>query len=171
MTITFSDPTALQWPDLINSLPNGYSLAQINGVWTALGPSNKTQEQIDNKVQTSIDTYSILSYAKKQGINQIKHKRTTQYYLLYTPEYTAQNDAVQLQFEDTFGNVIDATLDMWASIHTDARTANTGWQKVLDTRSTGNTAINAVKAVTAQANAAATMAAVQAIIDAIVWPA
>jgi hypothetical protein len=169
--LSFPDPTILQWPDFIDTLPVGYSLVEANGVLVAKGPANKTQAQIDAKIQTSIDNYSILPYARKQGVTQVKKRRTQQYYLLYTPEVTAQDPNVQAQFVDDFGNTIDVFMDLWASINSGSKTANAGWQKVLDTRAAGATAITAVKAVTVQANAAATMAAVQSIIDAIVWPA
>jgi hypothetical protein len=168
--LNFPDPTILQWPDFVDTLPAGYSLTEADGVLKAIGPSNKTQAQIDAKIQTSIDSYSILPFAKKQGITQIKRRRTQQYYLLYTPEVTASDPTVQAQFVDDFGNTIDVFFDLWASINAGAKTANAGWQKVLDTRAAGATAITSVKAVTSQANAAATMAAVQTIVDAIVWP-
>jgi hypothetical protein len=172
MSITFQDASILQWTDFSDFLTSkGYGIAQINGVWVATGPSNKTQAQIDTKVQGWIDTYDITPFAIKDGVKRLKKLRTERYYLLYPPELAVPDAYLEETHKDLFGNMVDLTLDLWASVHNDARTANAGWQKVLDTRAVANTAITSIKAVTKQATAAATMAAVQAIIDAVVWPA
>jgi len=170
--ITFPDPTALQWEDLGNKIAKaGYQLVQTDGVWMAFGPSTMTQAQVDAAVQTIINGYSILPYAKKTGIQQVNTAKAANYYTLYTPAFTATDPNIEAEFQDNFGNAIDAMLDLWASVNASAKTATTAWKKVLDTRAAARTAIAAIKAVTDQGSAAATMAAVQAIVDGIVWPA
>ena len=170
--ITFPDPTALQWSDLNDKLSNaGYSIAQVNGVWTAYGPPDQTQAQIDAAVQTIINGYSILSYAKKTGKQQVNNLKIVHFNTLYDTGYVYATGDIQNGDEDVFGKSIDAMLDMWASVNGSAKTATANWQKVLDTRSAAKSAINSIQAVTNGANAAATMAAVQTIINAIVWPA
>jgi hypothetical protein len=172
MAITFPDTTALQWDDLGNKIQQaGYQIVQADGVWIAYGPSTMTQAQIDAAVQTIINGYIILPYAKKTGIKQVNAAKTANYYTLYTPAFTAIDPNIEAEFQDNFGNAIDAMLDLWASVNASAKTATTAWQKVLNTRSAAKTAITSIKAVTDQGTAAATMAAVQSIVNGIVWPA
>ena len=165
MSITFPDPTVLQYNGIWDAIAKqGYTVSQVNGVYVAFGPANKTQAQIDAAVQAIINGYNLLGEVQKLTKQQINATKAAHYYTLYTPSYTAQDPGIEAEFQDSFGNVVDMALDLWASINGSAKSASTAWQKVLDTRA-------AAKAAIASVNAATTVPQVVAIPASIVWPA
>lgn len=150
MSITFPDSDVLQYPGVFTAISDaGYSLTQINGVWTAGGPG--TPEENEAAVQAIINGYNFVAELKKIRRKEIKKERSNRYYLSYPPELVVPDEFLEDTHKDLFGNVIEVTLDLWASINGSAKAANAGWQKVLDIRAAAKTALTAVGAATTKA--------------------
>lgn len=150
MAITFSDPDVLQYNGIHQAIADaGYSLSQVNGVWTAGGPG--TPEQNETAVQAIINGYNFVAELKKLRRLEIKKERTNRYYLQYPPELVVPDQFLEETHKDLFGNVVEMALDIWASVNNNAKTANTAWQKIIDTRAAARTALQAVNAATTKA--------------------
>jgi hypothetical protein len=159
--ITFPDTDILQYNGIHAAISAaGYSLSEVNGVWTAGGPG--TPAENESAVQAIINGYNFVAELKKLRRIEIKKERTNRYYLQYPPELVVPDEFLEETHKDLFGNVVEMALDIWASVNNNAKTANAAWQKVLDIRAAAKTALNAV-------NAASTKAAVLAVT--VNWPA
>jgi len=148
--ITFPDPDILQYNGIHAAIAAaGYSLSEINGVWTAGGPGTPAENEA--AVQAIINAYDLVAELKKLRRIEIKKERTTRYYLQYPPEIALPDQLLEDSHKDLFGNVIEVALDIWASVNNNAKTANAAWQKVLDIRAAARTALQAVNAATTKA--------------------
>lgn len=150
MAITFPDPDILQYNGIhaaINAA--GYSLAQINGVWTASGPGTPAANEA--AVQAIINGYNFVAELKKIRRAEIKKERSNRYYISYPPELTVPDEFLEDTHKDLFGNVIEVALDLWSSINAGSKSANSGWQKVLDIRAAARTALTTLNAATTEA--------------------
>ena len=145
MTITFPDPDVLQYNGIHAAISAaGYSLSQINGVWVAGGPGTPAENEA--AVQAIINGYNLVAELKKLRRIEIKKERTNRYYLQYPPELVVPDEFLEETHKDLFGNVVEMALDIWASINTNAKTANAAWQKILNIRAAARTALQAITA-------------------------
>lgn len=161
MAITFPNPDVLQYNGIHEAiLAAGYSLGQINGVWTASGPG--TAQQNEDAVQAIINSYNLVAEIKKITRAAIKTERTNRYYLLYAPEITLPDPLLEASHKDLFGNIVELNLDLWASINGGSKSANAAWQKILDIRLAAKNALSAVNSATTK---------VQVLAVTVSWPA
>ena len=159
--LTFPDPDVLQYPGIHDAIAAaGYSLAQINGVWTAGGPG--TPQENEAAVQAIINSYNLVGEMKRLKRKAIKLERTNRYYALYPAEVVLPDETLEAAHKDVFGNTIEVALDLWKSMNNNAKAANNAWQKVLDVQAAAKVGLDAV-------NAATTKAQVLAV--AVTWPA
>jgi hypothetical protein len=150
MAITFPDPDVLQYNGIHEAISAaGYSLSQINGVWTVGGPGTPAENEA--AVQAIINGYNLVAELKKIRRIGIKKERTNHYYLQYPPELVVPDAFLEETHKDLFGNVVEMNLDIWASINGGSKSANAAWQKILDIRAAAKTALNAVSAATTKA--------------------
>lgn len=147
MAITFPDTDILQYNGIHAAIAEaGYLLSQVNGVWTAGGPG--TPPENEAAVQAIINGYNFVAELKKLRRAEIKKERTNRYYLQYPPELAVPDEYLEETHKDLFGNVIEVALDIWASVNNNSKSANSGWQKILDIRAAAKTALSAVNAAT-----------------------
>lgn len=150
MAITFPDPDILQYNGIHEAISAaGYSLGQINSVWTAGGPG--TDQENEAAVQAIINSYNLIAEIKKITRAAIKAERTNRYYLLYAPEITLPDPLLEASRKDLFGNIVELNLDLWASINGGSKSANAAWQKILDIRLAAKNALASVTAATTKA--------------------
>lgn len=145
--ITFPDPDVLLYGGIHEAISAaGYGLAQTDGQWVTSGPGTPAENEI--AVQAIINGYNFVQELKKRRKAEIKAERSNRYYLLYPPDLVVPDEFLELTHRDLFGNMVDLTLDLWASINNNSKTANASWQKVLDVRSAARTGLQAVNAAT-----------------------
>jgi len=150
MAITFPDPDVLQYNGIHAAITAaGYSLSQNNGVWVAGGPGSPAENEA--AVQAIINGYNLVAELKKLRRLEVKAERTNRYYLQYPPELVVPDEFLEATHRDLFGNVVEMSLDIWASINGSSKTANAGWQKILDIRSAAKTALTSISNSTTKA--------------------
>ena len=147
MAITFPDPDVLQYNGIHEAIAAaGYSLAQINGVWTAYGPGTPAENEA--AVQAIINAYDVRVDMRKAKIIEIKTEGLSRINAIFP----AIDNLDELEYQS----------ELWASIKTTAKQTTVKMQSVIDIYAAARTAIIAM-------NSATTKAAILAVT--VNWPA
>ena len=158
--ITFPDARLRDSFKLDKLLANaGLAVITINNVETVTGPG--TSAENESNAQAIINNFDAVGYIRQRRRLEIKDKRAARYIALYPSDLEDQDPASLALSADIMGNSIDLALDLWASIHTDARTPSTAWAALLAVRAAAKVALHAV-------NQASTIAEIDAV--QVVWP-
>ena len=134
--LIFPDPDVLQYTGIHDAISAvGYSLSEINGVWTASGPG--TPQENEAAVQAIINAYNILPDMRAAKILAFK----TEGLARITAIFPAIGDLDELEYQS----------ELWSSIKTTAKQTTVKMQSVIDIYAAARTAIIAVKNATTKA--------------------
>lgn len=136
MAITFPDPDILQYNGIHEAISAaGYSLGQVNGVWTAGGPGTPAENEA--AVQAIINAYDVRVDMKNAKTLEIK----TEGLARINAVFPAIDNLDELEYQS----------ELWASIKTTAKQTTAKMQSVIDIYAAARTAIIAVKNATTKA--------------------
>ena len=130
--LIFPDPDVLQYTGIHDAIAAaGYSIAQVNGVWTAY------PEGSEAAVQAIINAYDVKVDMRKAKILAIKTEGLSRIHAIFP----AIGDLDELEYQS----------ELWSSIKTTAKQTTAKMQSVIDIYAAARAAIIAVKNATTKA--------------------
>ena len=136
MAITFPDLDVLQYSGIFDAIAAaGYSLGQINGVWTVSGPGTLAENEA--AVQAIINAYDVRVDMRKAKILEIKTEGLSR----INAVFPAIDSIDELEYQS----------ELWASIKTPAKETSVKMESVINIYAAARTAIIAVNNATTKA--------------------